>query len=134
VHDELARWKGWEARRCGHVMGRASMVFTPATIVEFGPAFTNGRTQSNANKGFPNHQMLPVNHQMPSKSLLIPYDVINECHEKAEGLILNKKPIVGVLVILLANYAGLQLGWKFASRYPRSERMALTDAFLVSTR
>ena len=33
-----------------------------------------------------------------------------------KGHILDKKPIVGVLVILLANYAGIQLGWKFASR------------------
>jgi hypothetical protein len=45
VHDELAIWKGREARRCGHVMGGASMAFTPATIVEFGPAFTKSPNQ-----------------------------------------------------------------------------------------
>ncbi len=37
-----------------------------------------------------------------------------------KGHILNKKPVVGVLVILLANDAGLQLGWKFANRVSAS--------------
>ncbi len=106
------------------------MAFTPAKMawnVESGPAY---QTQSNAKKGFPNHQMLPVNHQMPSKSLLIPYYVINECYEKAEGLILNKKPIVGVLVILLANDAGLQFGWNFAGRVLVVAKNCLDRCFL----
>jgi hypothetical protein len=42
VYDELARWKGQEARKCGHVQVVASMVFTPGTTVESGPTFTNG--------------------------------------------------------------------------------------------
>jgi hypothetical protein len=59
------------------------VAFTPAKMpwnVESGPAFTNSslRTQSNAKNGFLNHQMLLVNHQMPSKSLLISYDVITD--------------------------------------------------------
>jgi hypothetical protein len=73
VHDELARWKGREARRCWHA--QASKAFTPGTTVEFGPAFTNGRTQQNAKKVFLHHQSTPVHPPGRFSSLLITYKV-----------------------------------------------------------
>ena len=47
-----------------------------------------------------------------------------------KGHILNKKPIVGVLVVLLANYARIQLGWKFASRVSAVAKNGLDCRFL----
>ncbi len=43
---------------------------------------------------------------------------------------LNKKPNVGVLVILLANDAGFQLGWNFASRVSVVAKNGLDQRFL----
>ncbi len=51
------------------------MVFTPATIVEFGPAFTKSRNQWNGKKGFLDHLSIPVHPPGQLPPVLISYEV-----------------------------------------------------------